>query len=411
MKHASTRRRVLAGLAGFLSLALVTSGCGSSGQPQASAQGGSGTIAKEETFSASDATLNRLYGSTSDVPQPILAALNRAERPVDPDTLALAMKCYKESACDTGRGTLTVALADGFGENVWRQVTRMEFILQALSYPQVKKIIYTNASGSATKAVSDLRGLIAQKVDVITGFFDAGEAVLPTLRQATAQGILVAPYDTPVGGTPGKDYLTLAVEDLCQLGKNFAGALDKELGGKGNVVLLGGTPGNPLSQAWQACEKKALPSGIQVVGTADTNWTQQGTLQAMSGFLSRYQEINGISYEYGDGFLGGIRAYEAAGRPVDTVLTLRNDENDLFCEWKNQANPNFKVYYSSGGGYYVRLALTAAMMKLHGYDVPANLVVPQQLHQVDESTCNPSVPGPTPVTTLVPDKVLQEMFK
>ena len=44
----------------------------------------------------------------------------------------------------------------------------------------------------------------------------------------------------------------------------------------GKIVFLGGTPGNGLSKAWQACEKPALSKNIQLVGTADTNWTRQG---------------------------------------------------------------------------------------------------------------------------------------
>jgi ABC-type sugar transport system substrate-binding protein len=404
--------------AGVAALAALAVGCGSSdNEKSASSSGGgdaaaSGKIAKSETFTAKPETLNRLYGTTEGVPQPVLAAINRADKPVDDATMQLALKCFKADSCDTGRGTLTVALADGFGQNVWREVTRMEFILQALSYPDVKKIVYTDARGQANKAISDLRSLIAQKADIITGFFDAGQAVVPTLRQATAQGIQVAAYDTPIGGTPGKDYLTVVVEDLCQLGNNFADAINKETGGKGNVVLLGGTPGNPLSAGWQKCEKEALAKtdGLKLLGTADTNWTQQGTFQAMSGFLSRSEPVNAVSYEYGDGFLGGVRAFKSAKRDMDFTLTLRNDENNLFCEWKKVNNPKWKVYYSSGGGYYVRMALTAAMMKLQGYDIPGNLEVPQKLHQVDANTCDPSLPGPTPVTTLVPENVLKAMF-
>ena len=93
--------------------------------------------------------------------------------------------------CETGHGTLTVAYADGFGENVWRQVTKMEFIDQALTYPDIKKIIYTSAAGDATKAISDMRAYIAQKVDVIVIFADAGAALLPTVKEATEAGILV----------------------------------------------------------------------------------------------------------------------------------------------------------------------------------------------------------------------------
>ena len=49
----------------------------------------------------------------------------------------------------------------------------MEFIVQALTYPNIKKIIYTSAAAMPTKAISDLRAYIAQKVDVIVIFADA----------------------------------------------------------------------------------------------------------------------------------------------------------------------------------------------------------------------------------------------
>jgi ribose transport system substrate-binding protein len=404
--------RASAGLALALTLSLLATACGGSDEnaDTADAGGANGSqIEQQETFEADSDLLDRQFGTTENVPDPVLAALNRAGQDIDAETRELAIECYREQQCEPGEGEITVALADGFGDNQWRQVHFMEFILQALTYPDVGRILYTNAGGSATKAVSDLRGLIAQDADVITGFFDAGEAVLPTIREATDRGVVVVPSNASVGGTPGEDYLSFVVEDLCELGENFAQILNEELGEQGNVAFLGGTPGNQLSAAWQACEREALASGITLVGTADTNWTQQGTFQAVSGFLSR-TELDGISYEYGDGFLGGVRAYEAANKPLDVVLTLRNDENNLFCEWKEIGNPNFQIFYSSGGGYYIRLALTAAMMELQGYDVPANIEVPQRMREVTEETCNPELPGPAPVSTLVPQDVLDEMF-
>ena len=66
----------------------------------------------------------------------------------------------------------------------------------------------------------------------------------------------------------------------------------------------------------------------------------------MSGFLSKYPDLKGVSYEYADGFLGGVAAYQAAHKPVNLVLTLRTDEMGLFCQWKKINNPNFKIFYS-----------------------------------------------------------------
>lgn len=390
----------------------LLAGCGSGGGGGVEAARGGGTAAAER-FDASPQLLERALGSgqAAGVPQPVLAAVRRAGDQVSPERLALAIRCWKQKTCDTGTGgKLTVALADGFGENVWREVTHMEFVLQALTYPQIGKIVYTSAQGDTQKAISDFRSLIAQGVDVITTFPDAGEALLPVAREATRRGVVVVPYIAGLGGTAGRDYLTYVAEDLCRLGKNFAGVLTKELPGGGPVAFLGGTPGNPLSKAWQSCERPALGGGIRVVGTADTNWTREGTLKAVSGLLSRYPDLKGISYEYADGFLGGVRAYTAANKPLNLVLTLRTDEVGLFCEWKKIGNPNFKIFYSSGGGFDSRIALTAAMMKLSGQTVPASIVVPATMRRVDAGTCKSTLPAQAPVSTLVPDDVLTAMY-
>ena len=222
-------------------------------------------------------------------------------------------------------------------------------------------------------------------------------------------GIVVVPYTSTPGGTAGKDWTSFVSEDLCSLGKNFAGVLNTQVK-SGQVVFLGGTPGNGLSKAWQACEKPALNKNIQVVGTADTNWTRSGTLQAMSGFLSKYPDLKGVSYEYADGFLGGVQAYQAAKRPLNVVLTLRTDEMGLFCTWKTLNDPNFKIFYSNGGSFQSRFALTVAMMKINGQSVPTTLIVPHQMRQVTQSTCNPNVPGQAPRSTLVPNNVLTAMY-
>jgi ribose transport system substrate-binding protein len=373
--------------------------------------GSSTSKGSAEHYGAKSALLIKAFGTTQHVPKAVLASVYRAGVPFTGSKLQLAIKCWKENTCDTGTGgKYTVALADGFGENVWREVTHMEYVLGALTYPEIGKIIYVSGQNNTQKQISDLRSLIAQKVDVIVGFPDAGEAVLPSYREATKRGIVVVPYTSTAGGTPGKDFASFVSEDLCQLGKNFAGVMNSQVK-SGEIVFLGGTPGNGLSKAWQGCEKPALSKKIQVVGTADTNWTRQGTLQAMSGFLSKYPDLKGVSYEYADGSLGLVQAYQAAHKPLNLVLTLRTDEMGLFCTWKKIGNPKFKIYYSQGGNFQSRIALTTAMIKLEGGSVPSTVVVPAKMRQVTRSTCNAGVPSQTSASTLVPNNVLSAMYK
>lgn len=358
--------------------------------------------------------LLKALGTTENINPMVLEAFDRASKPLSAADRELALKCWKNNVCDTGRGTVTVALADGFGENVWRQVTHMEFVMQALTYPDIRKIIYTSAQGDASKAISDMRGLIAQNVNVIATFPDSGEALLPTVKEATEQGIVVVPYIAGLGGEAGKDYLTFVAEDLCELGRQFVRFVGQNA--KGNpvgIVELGGTPGNQLSSSWQKCSEAEIgKSGkMKLLGKADTNWTQEGTFQAMSGFLSQYPDVGAVLYEYADGFRGGVRAYKAANRSPDVVVTLRTDEQGLFCDWQQANDPNFKIFFSSGGTFQSRIALTAAMAKVHGTAVPPRVEVPFKMKEVKTGMCDTSLPDQMPVSSAVDVAMLKTMFK
>lgn len=363
-----------------------------------------------EIYDANMDLVQMALGTTEGVPDIALAAFYRAGLPVSEEMAAKALECWREKSCDTGTGgEVVVALADGFGENVWREVTHMELILQALTYPEIGRIIYTSAQFDTQKAIADFRSLIAQDVDVIIGFPDAGDAMLPSVREATERGIIYIPHSYGRLGEPGADYPTYVAEDVCALGERFAEVLNTEVG-TGKVAFLGGTPGNPLSAGWQGCEAAALSDSLELVATADTFWTREGTLEAVSGIITANPDVAGYSYEAADSFLGGIRAYEAAGLPLDITLTLRTDEVGLFCEWQNIGNPNFKIFYSTGGNYQSRIALTAAMMQLHGAELPPEVIIPVQMRQVDESSCIEGMPSLASVSSLVPLDVFVQMY-
>ena len=356
----------------------------------------------------------KAVGTTENVSPVIVEAINRAAIDLTPEQRALALKCWKDSVCETGHGNLTVAYADGFGENVWRKVTKMEFILQALTYPSIKKIVYSSAGGDATKAISDLQAFVAQKVDVIVIFADAGAALLPTVKEATDAGILVVLHNgTGIGGKAGKDYVALVAENMCNLGRDFIKVVaDNSTKDPTTVVELGGTPGNPLSATWQKCsdEEIAKHKNLKLLGKADTNWTQEGAFQAMTGFLSQGVSVNSVVYEYADGFRGGLRAWQEAKKNPDVIVALRTDEQGLFCDWEKVGDPNFKIFYSNGQNDQARFALTAAMMKKEGKDVPASIDVPFKMKPVVKGMCNPALPEDASVSTLVDDDMMKAMF-
>src|SRR6476659_9797055 len=207
-----------------------------------------------------------------------------------------------------------------FGENVYRQMSKMEFILQALTYKDVGKIIYKSAHSDLNQGIADFKAAIAQKVSLIVSYPDFGDAMLPVMKQATDAGIPVATYAWGFVTGPGKNYLTVVGEDTCNLGKAYAQIMNAQVR-SGEIAFLGGFPGNPLSAGWQKCELPRLNSNIKVVAQEPTNWDPSKVQSVVAAILAAHPNIKGWSYEYGLGMAqGAVAAYKAAGKPFNTIL-------------------------------------------------------------------------------------------
>jgi ribose transport system substrate-binding protein len=416
--HESKRMRVALMLVLLtVTLVVVAVGRGSTGnRPNASAAnvrfhaGGFGEVYKAKTTTLKKALFNaKLLPSNKNARNIALAGLGRADKAVNQN---LALKCWKNNGCTTGTGgKLTVAYVEGFGENVFRQISKMEFILQALTYKSVGKIIYSSAHSDPAQALTDFRAAISQHVNVIVTYPDFGDAMLPVFREATRAGIPVATYAWGYVSGPGSNYLTVVGEDTCRLGKAYAKVMNQFVK-SGDIAFLGGFPGNPLSLGWQKCERPALNKNIRVVATEATNWDPSKVQEVVAGILSRYPNIKGWSYEYGLGMAqGAFAAYKAAGKPFNAVLTLRTDDVGMGCAAKRLHNSKLKVYYYTAGNPQIRVALTAAMMKLKGAKIPPQIVFPIQLqNQAKRDSCAAGYPQEASATSLVPLKLLKRMY-
>ena len=139
-------------------LALVGAAC-SDDTSSSSAAGDTSSTAAEgplaewgENTAADPALVEKALGPVSDVPDIVLASIARANQDLDQATIDKALECWNATKCDTGTGgDVTMGYADGGGLNVWRQVTRMEAILQALTYPEIGRSCSATPSGTRTR--------------------------------------------------------------------------------------------------------------------------------------------------------------------------------------------------------------------------------------------------------------------
>jgi ribose transport system substrate-binding protein len=304
-----------------------------------------------------------------------------------------------------GSKKITLALADGFGDNSWRKVTSAEAEDEAKKCPSVTKYVYTDGQGDTQKAISDIRSLVAQGVDAMVVFPDAGKAVLPALRQAHGAGVVTVPYRVDPGGTPGEDYDFFIKTDFRKAGVLWANWLVKTLGDKGgNVVNLGGPPANTQStQEYEGMMSvlKDHPS-IKFIGQTPyhvTNWDPAQTQKVMTAVLAKYPQIDAITTDYGNALESAFGAFQQANRKIPAIAT--EDANKMSCSWEElkAANPDFKLYTVDSQNWMSRTAVQFAVAKATGGKVPSSNEVPQKTFEDSVSgkpnpvTCDKSMPG------------------
>ena len=330
-----------------LGIVVAVAACGSSSSSNSSGSGGGGSSSAPAATGASGAT-----------------------------STAAAASGSGPSWC--GSKKITFALADGFGDNNWRKITVGEARDEAAQCKSITKFNYTDGQGNTQKAISDIHGLAAQGVNAAVVFPDAGEAVLPAIRDIFKAGVVTVPYRVSPGGQPGTDYNYYISTQFQQAGALWGKWLDTALHCKGNVINLGGPPANSQSLAEYQGLKQALAScpGIHIIGQTPyyvTNWDPAQTQKVVTAVLAKYPKIDAITTDFGAALASAFSAFSQANRKIPAIAT--EDSNQLSCDQKKDGFPLFTV---DSQNWMVRTAVDFAVAKATGGTVPSSTVVPQK---------------------------------
>jgi ABC-type sugar transport system substrate-binding protein len=413
-------RRIAPALVALLATSLLAAGCGGSDSSSTSGGGSStsaATSAPKVDDAAVQATMKQAIGRApvaGELDPIALQAFEHAAMVLPQDKLDKAFECWQKSTCQMGSGDVTVGVADGFGGNTWRKFTKMELILQALTYPQVGKFIYTDAGGDLAKMQANIRSLSAQGAKVILTYDDFGAAVAPAFAAAQRKGAVVSNFVGPVDTDPKS--IAVRVElDFCKAGQAMIDTTAKQLDGKGSVSYFTGTPGNPQGKTWQGCADKQIAAkypDLKVTFKADTSWTPAGTAKAASAAIASGKPIDAILYDYADPSPAIVTAYEKAGKKAPLIVATSSSNGALLNWDKRQGTPKaYPLYTTVALSYLSRISLTASLDKLAGKSVPDVIQTPldyieatKDQVQADKPT---DFPGPS---VLVPDALAAKML-
>jgi ABC-type sugar transport system substrate-binding protein len=339
-------------------------------------------------------------------------ALNVAGTTPSPTIEALAAKCVKQTTCDTGHGTIKVGILDPSAtQNPWHAQARAVATQQALMYPDVKSVTFADGQNDdLAKTIAAYKGLISQHVDIITGTFDQGNALLPTTKLAAAAGILVVPFSNVMDKATGKgDIAADVTTDLCGYG-NTLGKLASQGHTSGKVSMYTGTPGNPFGGTWGPCAQKTIKAAGLTSSLNNTNWTPQGEAQAAAALSANPAGTVATVYDYlPDGFfqkflsLGKEPPTQVGGSAAYSTVALYQQLKAKY--------PTFTFSVAESQLFFPRIAVTAAIEKKLGGNVPLHIVPPQTVVTMDNYMpyykANPGLPAAAQFSTLLSPALLK----
>jgi ABC-type sugar transport system substrate-binding protein len=397
---------------------LVVAGCGSSGNNSTTSSGGSSTGASTAGGGASTTASNgvtpaqlqatvdqamQAHIPISSVPPLMQDALSLATPTPSAADMDKAFTCFQQTTCTLGSGKITLGYADGFGDNTWRRFSKMSAILQAMRYPDIGKIIFTNAHGQLATFQSDIRNLTAQGARAIVTYDDFGPSAYPAYTAAQRSGAVVSSFVSPLDGAPTSAVTTRVQPDICTAGRTMASVTRQAVGSAG-VAYFTGTPGNPQDTAWQRC---ATTAGTNAIFKADTNWTPAGAQTAASALIASGKPARAILYSYSNPVPNIVKAFNSANKPVPAIITWTQD-NGTSCIWRRSP---FTLYQTNALNWAARVSVTATMTRLDGKSVPDAVIYPFPFVRAKASDCDPSRPADYPGTSaLVPTALVTKIL-
>ncbi|WEV67791.1 ABC transporter substrate-binding protein [Bifidobacterium sp. ESL0769] len=164
---------------------------------------------------------------------------------------------------------------------------------------------------------NQISAFIEQKVDLIIVSAVDESGLKPAIERARNAGIIVVAVDTPAKGADA-----IITTNGVQAGNLSCTYLSEKLGGKGNILIVDGTPIQTITDRIKGC-KTALKKypGVKVVGQQASKNDRATGLSVTTDMLTANKDVQGIFGMNDPSALGASLAVEQAGRQKQIIVT------------------------------------------------------------------------------------------
>ena len=233
----------------------------------------------------------------------------------------------------------TIGYASSYAGNTWRAAVMDR--LQNTLIPKwkelglLKEVIITESNLKDSTQIQQMRQLVDQGVDAIIVCCSNPTALNQTVQYAYDKGV---PTFSAVGYLTSP-YAVSSSANFVVGGHMLGDWMAKEIGEKGNILVVEGIPGTSASDSQDRGIKEALANypDIKVVGSIAGMWTDQIAQAEIQKWLATNPaKLDGIVIQSASE-LGALRALKQSGR--DMVPFTIGGEIGALCYWRN--NPDY----------------------------------------------------------------------
>jgi ribose transport system substrate-binding protein len=238
---------------------------------------------------------------------------------------------------------------DSYLGNSWRAnlVSELKDLVSQLAKQGLAKdnLIVTNSNGDINLELSQLKAQVAQGCDLIMSYPGSATGLCSGVKEAYDKGVLFVSIDAPVDCP---EAINVATNPYYR-GKLQGDWVLKQLGGKGNVVIMNGQSGTSNTVAERQAfldAAKAYPD-VHVTGDLYGMWTGSVAKTEMLKFLATHPQPVDAVWSTGNMGVGVGQALEQSGRRVPTITEVTN-QCSFLAYWKQHKMDSF-TYVQDGG--------------------------------------------------------------